>query len=276
MRLFNRVAIVGAGLIGGSLALAIKKKGLAKEIIGVTRHAETLSLAKKIKAIDRGSRDIRIVKDADLVVLAAPVEAIIRLGEEISRFLSPDCVVTDVGSTKQEIVDKLEKVFPCFIGSHPLAGSEKRTIVHARAGLFKNSLCILTPTKNTDKEALKKIKALWVAIGAKVIFLTPKTHDKVLSLVSHLPHIAAFSLIATLPRQYLKFASAGLKDTTRIAASDKEIWSDIFLSNPKHILESIDLFIANLSRIKSAINKKDKKSLTKILQEAKLKREALG
>ena len=274
--MFNKVAIVGTGLIGGSIALAIKKKRLAKVVVGVSRHKKTLLLAKKIMAIDKGSQELNIIKDADLVILATPVDTIINLAAKIPPFIKKDCIVSDVGSTKQEIVSKLERIFPRYIGSHPLAGSEKRGVVNANPSIIKGSLCILTPTKNTDKEALEKIKRLWSELGARVVFLAPDAHDKILSFVSHLPHLVAFSLIDIIPKEYLRLASSGLKDTTRIAASDSELWTDIFLSNQKNILKSIGFFQSNLSRIKSAIQRKDKKLLDKILKEAKSKRNNLN
>lgn len=276
MRLFDKVAIVGTGLIGGSMALAIKKKGLAREIVGVSRHKNTLLLAKKSGAIDKGSQHLSIIQDADLVVLATPVNTILNLADIISKFISRECIVTDVGSTKQEIVSQLSKIFPNYVGSHPLAGSEKRGIKNAYSGMFEDSLCILTPAKNTNPKALRKIKILWNQLGAKVINLEPDTHDRILSFVSHLPHALAFSLIDIIPPRYLKFGANSLKDTTRISVSDSQLWADIFLSNPKNIVRAIELFQKNLSRIKSAINKKNKKILVKILEDAKKKREILG
>lgn len=275
MRLFNKVAIVGVGLIGGSLAGAIKKKRLTREIIGVSRHRKTLLLAKKNRVIDRGSQDIRLIKDADLVILATPVSTILNLAPKITRLIKKDCIVTDVGSTKQEIVSKLTSIFPKYVGSHPLTGSEKQGLVNANPDIFKDSICILTHLKNTDEGAQKKIKRLWSALGARVVFLAPATHDKILSFVSHLPHIAAFSLIATIPQQYLPLASTGLKDTTRIAASGSQLWCDVFLSNQKNMIKAIELFQNNLSRIKSAIIHKDKRVLSLILKAAKRKRDIL-
>jgi prephenate dehydrogenase len=276
MRLFQRVAIVGTGLIGGSIALDLKKNALTQEVIGFSRRKSTLLLARKIGAIDRGSQDIRVIKDADLVILAAPVSTILRLALAISRIIALDCIVTDVGSTKKEIVSRLEKIFPRFVGAHPLAGSEKQGIKYAAAGIFKESLCILTPTNKTDSQAAGKVKMLWDKLGSRVIFMTPDTHDKILSFVSHLPHSAAFATINSVPGKYLRFASTGLKDTTRLAASDSKIWADIFLSNRENMLKSISLLEGNLARIKSAIKSSDEKSLVKILKEAKRKRKALG
>ena len=276
MRLFNKVAIIGTGLIGGSMALAIKKKCLAHQIIGVSRHKNTLIWGKKSRVIDKGSQDLSIIADADLVVLATPVNTILKLADIILKFIRKDSIVTDVGSTKCEIVSKLSKIFPNYVGSHPLAGSEKRGLVNASTDIFKNSLCILTPAKNTNPKALKKIKNLWNALGAKVVILSPDTHDRILSFVSHLPHVIAFSLIDIVPDKYLKFGATGLKDTTRIALSDSRLWVDILLSNRGNMLESIEHFENNLSRIKSAINKRDERTLIKILKRAKGKREILG
>lgn len=272
MKLFNKVAIVGVGLIGGSIALAIKKKKLADEVIGVSRHKNTLLLAKKRGAIDKGSNNINIIKDADLVILATPVSTIIKLARPISKIIRRDCLVTDTGSTKQEIVSRLEKIFPNYVGSHPLAGSEKRGVIYASPNIFKNSLCILTPTKNTRPKVQNKIKRFWNRLSAKVVFVSCSNHDKILSFVSHLPHLVAFSLIDIIPKKYLGFASTGLRDTTRIAASDSKLWADIFLSNQKNILKTIELLQDNLWRIKSAIKKGDKKLLIKILNRAKSKR----
>jgi len=276
MRLFNKVAVVGTGLVGGSLAISIQKKGLAGEVVGVSRHAKNIALAVKIGAIDRGSRELGIIKDADLVVLATPVDSIIKLSRKVSRLIRPDCIVMDVGSTKEKIVSCLEGEFANFVGSHPLAGSEKRSIAYAHAGMFKGSLCILTPTGKTRKPALNKIKKLWESVGARVVLLSPGTHDSILAFVSHLPHVVAFSLINSVPGACLSFASGGLKDTTRIAASDAELWGEIFLSNRKNLLRAIGVFQKRLSDIRSALNKEDARSLQRALREAKIKREKLG
>ncbi len=276
MQLFKRVAIVGTGLIGGSMALAIKKKRLAGEVIGVSRHRKSLILAKKMGGIDRGSQDFNIIKDADLIILATPVNTIISLAPKIRKIIKKDCIVSDVGSTKGQIALKLNRIFTNYIGSHPLAGSEKRGIVHASPAMFKNSLCILTPLKSTNSRALEKVKILWKRMGARVILLSPQTHDKILSFTSHLPHIIAFSLIDAVPRGFLKFASTSFRDATRIAASEGELWADIFFSNQKNIVKTTEIFRNRLSRIQSAIRRKDTSLLSKILRQAKAKRDYLN
>lgn len=275
MKLFKNIAVVGTGLIGGSIALGIKKKHIASKVIGVSRTARTLRLAKNSGAIDTGSLDIGVIKGADLVILATPVGTILDLAPKISKIIARDTLVTDVGSSKAQIVARLEKLFPKYVGSHPLAGSEKRGIDFACPEIFKNSLCILTPTSKSDAKAIEKIKKFWQALGARVSFLSPNSHDTVLSFVSHLPHAAAFALIHSVPRKYLKFASCGLRDTTRIAASDDSLWSDIFFSNRKNTIEALDLLEGSLRKIKTAIKNNDAKLLKNILKEAKEKRELL-
>ena len=275
MRLFNKVAIVGTGLIGGSLALAIKKKRLARQVIGVSRHKKNLLLARKRGAIDKGSVKLGVIKDADLVVLAMPVDVIMDSAAAISKIVRSECLVIDVGSTKEEIVLRLEKLFPNYIGTHPLAGSEKRSIAYADPDIFNDSVCVLTPTKNTKNKALNKIKKLWTNVGAKVVLLTPQMHDKILSFTSHLPHIAAFSLMNAVPSKHFGLQATGLRDTTRIAASDSALWTSIFLSNRKNLLEAINSLQKELSWVKLAIQRNNKKSLSVILKKAKTKRSEL-
>lgn len=276
MKLFKKAAIVGTGLIGGSVALALKKRRLVGEVVGVSKHKETLLWAKRNKIIDRGSQNLDIIKDADLVVLAAAAGVIVELAPAIARIIPKVCVVTDVASTKGEIVNRLEQLFPLFVGSHPLAGSEKRGIKYCRQDMFEGALCVITPTKNTSTRALVKIKNLWRKLGSEVALLSPQKHDEVLSLVSHLPHVLAFSLMNTVPGQYLKFSAGSLKDTTRIASSEPNLWLDILLSNQKYILLSMDAFQKNLSEIKTAIIRGDRQLLSSILQAAKSKREKLA
>lgn len=276
MKLFNKVAIVGVGLIGGSLGLRLKKLGLVNQVIGVSRHKNTITFAKKIGAIDDGALDLSIIKDADLVILALPVSKIIARAGEIARVIRKDAIVMDVGSTKEEIVLKLEKIFANFVGTHPLAGSEKRGIANVGEDIFKNSLCLITPTKYTSRIALNKVKKLFSCLGSRTVSLSPAIHDQILSFTSHLAHAVAFSLINAIPKKDLKFASTGLRDTTRIAASEAGLWSDIFLSNQKNVLRAIKNFQRSLDKIKSAIRSKNQRQLTLILKKAKKTKQTLG
>ena len=275
MKLFNKVAIIGVGLIGGSLALAIKRRRLVNTVIGISRHRKTALLAKKRQAVDIASQDLSLVKDADLIILATPVHTILKIAKNISRLVKPNAIVSDVGSTKQEVVTQLSRLFPNYVGSHPLAGSEKRGVINADAGMFNDSLCILTPTGSTDKQLLIKISKLWNLLGARVVCLKPSLHDNVLSFVSHMPHLVAFSLVGSVPKKYLRFAASGFKDTTRIASSDAALWKDIFISNRKSLLKALGTFKHRLSEIESAIIKKDAKGLEGILKKAKKTRDSL-
>lgn len=278
-KLFNKIVIVGVGLIGGSLGMAVKKKHLAERVVGLVRRPKTISEGVKQKAIDKGFLAAGpAIKDADLVVLATPVETIVEIFPKIKRFIKQGCIVIDLGSCKEKIVSVLEKKMPAgaaFVGCHPIAGSEKKGVNFAQPELFKNTPCIITPTPRTNRAALAKIKKLWQAVGARVEILNPAVHDKILASVSHLPHVAAFSLIKTIPAKYLRFSSRGLKDTTRIASSDPELWRDIFLMNAKNILKVINDLEINLKVFKRLIARKDRQGLMKLIEQAKLKRDYL-
>lgn len=275
MKIFNKVAIVGTGLIGGSLGLAIKNNKLASKVVGVSRHRSSLLEARRKEAIDKGSITLNIINDADLLILATPVNNIISLAPKISKIISKHCIVMDVGSSKQEIVSRLSKIFPNYVGAHPLAGSEKRGIAFANKNLFNGSLCIITPDNKTRKGTLLKIKRLWLKVGAKTIETTPSTHDKIMAFVSHLPHAVSFALMNSIPEVFLRFAASGLKDTTRISASEPELWADIFMSNDKNILTALGMLEDNLKQVKFAIKTGNRTSLVKILEKAKTKRESL-
>lgn len=275
---FNKIAIIGVGLIGGSIGLAVKKKKLAKEVVGVCRHQSSLNVAKKIKAIDRGTLNYKeAVGDADLTILAVPIGQITKIAKAIAPHLKKGCLVIDTGSTKEEIVAKLEKVLPkdvYFVGTHPLAGSEKRSVKYARANLFKGEVCILTKTKKTEPAALKKISSFWKELGCAVKVKSPQEHDEIVAFISHLPHLAAFELVKTA-KGTLEFAASGFLDTTRIASSDAEIWKDIFLTNKKFINKAVDKYIKNLQSMKKLIANGDKNSLFSEFKSAKKLRDAL-
>jgi len=275
-KLFNKIAIIGVGLIGGSIGLAVKKNRLAVKVIGIGRHKEKLLAAKESGVIDEWFLGFGVLNTADLVVLSMPVEAVMKAAPLVKKYIRDDCLVFDVASTKQEIVGSLDKIFPNYVGAHPLAGSEKKGAGFARADMFKDSLCILTPTRNTKQENLLKVKKLWQILGAKVETVSSKEHDRILSFTSHLPHVAAFSLSNTVAESLLKFTATGFKDTTRIAASDYKLWGDIFLSNGDNVLKAISSFEERISEMKSAIANKDRKSLENLLKKANKKRKQLN
>jgi len=275
MILFNKIVIIGTGLIGGSLGLALKKQHLAGSVIGLSRQRKNSKLAKKIGAIDSIGSSLEVVADADLVILATPIDTIIDLAGRISNKLKKGCIVIDVGSSKERIVSKISALIPNFLGCHPLAGSEKRGIVNLQDGIFKGSICIITPTAKTTPSTLSKIKLLWKKLGADIIILSAQKHDQALAFTSHLPHALAFSLISTIPAKFLNISSGSLKDTTRISGSDELLWSQIFLSNRKNLLNAVSSFQTKLAVLKLALKKKDVKSLTRILISAKEKRKRL-
>jgi len=278
MRLFNKVAIIGVGLIGGSIGLAVKKRRVANYVLGFARHRSSLLKAKRIGAIDESSRDFRKLKNCDLVILACPVYTNISLSQKILPLLKEGAILTDVSSTKEEITSQIKRSLSKgidFIGSHPLAGSEKRGVTHARKNLFEGSVCILTPSESTKKETLRKMVIFWQQLGAKVRLLTPEKHDSIISITSHLPHAISFSLMRSLPKKYFEFPSTSFKDITRIASSDPQVWCDIFLTNRKNILKAIGDFQIDLEELKQLIRKSKKKELLRILKRAKDKRECL-
>ncbi|MDD5465228.1 MAG: prephenate dehydrogenase [Candidatus Omnitrophica bacterium] len=276
MKMFDKVVIIGTGLIGGSIGLDLRKKHLAGQVVGLSRKKGNANLAQKSGAIDSVAASLDVVSDADLVILAAPVDVIIDIAAKIAGKLKKDCIVIDVGSSKERIVSKLSGLIPNFLGCHPLAGSEKRGAANLKAGIFKGSVCVITPTPKTDKKTLAKIRLLWQRIGAGVIVLPAKKHDRILAYTSHLPHAVAFSLIGSIPDQFFGLSSGGLRDTTRIAASDANLWSQIFLSNRSNLLAGLSSFQVKLEALKLALKNKDKKNLTKILASAEKKRKKLG
>ncbi|MDP2652697.1 MAG: prephenate dehydrogenase [Candidatus Omnitrophota bacterium] len=278
--LFRKVTVIGVGLIGGSLGMAMKQRKLAFEIVGVSQQSSSLTTALKNNAIDKASNDIKdAVSNADLVILSTPVSIIASLLPRIGPYLKRNCIITDVGSTKAAIVSAAQKYLPPhahFVGSHPLAGSEKRGAEFASSGFFENSICLMTPVEQTNKIACDRVKELWTKVGASVKFLAPDDHDKALAFISHLPHVVAYSLMGSIPDDSLGYAAQGLKDTTRIASSNPQMWIDICMANKRNLVASIDEFVKHLAAVRKAIIGDDQQSLTTLFKNAKTKRDALG
>lgn len=279
---FKKVTIIGVGLIGGSLGLALKKNP-DLSIIGVGRNKEHLNQAIARGAIDKGTTQLEeAVRGADLVFIATPVSGITKIAKRISPHLKKGAVITDVGSAKAHIVKSIERFVPKdvhFIGGHPMAGSEQQGVLAASANLFKNSFYILTPTKKTDAKAFKRLHSLLSKTGAQVIAIPPEKHDQVVAVISHLPHLMASSLVNLAAEQTKKeenlllLAAGSFRDTTRTAASSPQIWLDICLENKGAILKAISGFQRKLSQFAHAIRENNKKAITKKLEEAKLVRE---
>lgn len=278
MKRFDKVAIIGVGLIGGSIGLAIKKRGLAKEVVGVFRRRSTLEKALKRKAIDKGFMNIKDgVHGADLIILATPVSSIVRVSREAIKYAKEDALITDVGSTKGEIVGQLEKIARSssvnFIGSHPMAGSEHNSVEFSRDNLLEDAPCIVTKTGKTKPAVLVKVVNFWKSLGARVKIMTPSQHDHSVALISHLPHVVAFSLAGAVPDKELVYAAEGFKDTTRVASSDPRLWADIFIANRKEVIRACRLFEKSYKSILKALSNNSYSSVVSILKKAKTKRD---
>ncbi len=283
---FNKVTIIGVGLIGGSLAKVLKARKLAGEIVGAGRGRSTLDKAIKLGVIDRASNGAaKAVEGADLVVLASPVGSFEAIAREIAPRIKPGAIVTDVGSVKGELTRKIEAILPPgvhFVPGHPIAGKEKSGVEEATETLFQGAKCILTPTKKTDPRAVETIQALWTIAGAKVVTMNPETHDHVFAAVSHLPHVAAYSMVCTVAGlhagkdNYLTFTGGGFRDFTRIAESSPEMWRDICLANSHNIVEMIERYQFALNKIKKAIHREDGRRIEKFFQQASDARKGMG
>ncbi len=284
--LFKKAAIIGLGLIGGSLALAAKKQRLAGSIFGVDRDRQELERARAKSALDRFTVKLReLPSDCDLIILATPVGQFEPLVRKLISRIGPGCVVTDVGSTKAAPVALLESLMPkgaAFVGAHPIAGKEKSGFQAATPDLFSKAKCILTPTSQTDRNALRKVKQFWTRIGAQVILMDPEEHDRVLATISHLPHLVAYAMVNTAlnvldeDKKLLSLSGGGFRDFTRIAASSPEMWRDICLQNDKHILCNIEAYEAVMARLKDMIRSRDRDGLMREMQRARGIREKLA
>jgi cyclohexadieny/prephenate dehydrogenase len=261
---FNRVALIGIGLINGSLALVMRREGLVDEIVACARTEATLSKARALNLADRTTTVPRdAVAGADLVVIGTPVGACGALAEAMAPGLAPATIVTDVGSLKAEVIRAVAPHLPepgRFVGAHPVAGTEHSGPEAAFAALFERRHCILTPIEDTDPEAVRAVAGLWRAAGSMVETMTPEHHDRVLAITSHLPHLIAYTIVATvadleqhLQAEVLRYAAGGFTDFTRIAASDPIMWRDVFLHNREAVLEMLGRFTEDLAALQRAI-----------------------
>ncbi|MDH5639039.1 MAG: prephenate dehydrogenase/arogenate dehydrogenase family protein [Nitrospinota bacterium] len=264
--IFKRVAIAGVGLIGGSLALAGKQAGIFDTVIGSGRGKANLDVAMRLSIVDEVTFDLaEAARGADLFFVSTPVESISWVIQRVAKHLPDGCVITDGGSVKGAIVSELERELPDrlhFVGGHPVAGTEKTGASAAFAELFHNHYTVLTPTEKTNKEALAKVKAMWEAAGSIVVTMSPEEHDNTMAVISHMPHLAAFALMETVAWAdqdggMRRFAAGGLKDTTRIAASDPVMWRDIFSMNKKALLDSLSRYQQSLDGFRQSIEAGD-------------------
>jgi prephenate dehydrogenase len=278
--MYKTVTIVGVGLIGGSIGLAVRERKLAKRVVGVGRRAVSLRKAKQLGAVNETTQRVdHGVAEADLIVVATPIASIVDQVRAAARASRPGTLITDAGSTKATIVSSLNGQLTDgvrFVGSHPLAGSEKSGPEAATANLFDGRVVVVTPARTTAKGAAEEIADFWSGLGATVFMMSPEQHDAALASTSHLPHLVASLLAGATPRADLPLTATGWEDMTRIAAGDPALWTQIFLDNRANVLKSLARFEKTMQKAKAAIERGDAKSLQKLLAEAKAIRDAVG
>jgi prephenate dehydrogenase len=286
MSVWNRVAIVGVGLIGGSIGLALVRRGLAGHVVGIGHRAATLATAQRLGAVQSTTEDLASgVAGADLVIVCTPVASIVERTLAAAKVCSAGTLITDAGSTKATIVREVEAKlhsghgWPAgvrFLGSHPIAGDQRKGAEHARADLFEGRVAVLTPTTNTTAEDRQALGGFWTALGSRVVEMEPERHDSALAAISHLPHVAAAAVAAATAQDLVYLAAGGWIDTTRVAAGDPALWQQILLSNREHVLAAIDRMNEKLGGLRQAIDSRDAAGLERLLAEAKRIRDAVG
>lgn len=279
---FSVITIIGLGFIGGSLGLALKEVGFMGEIVGVSTNEANLAKALDAGMIDRYTTSAdKGVKDADLIILATNVGLFVDILSHIGQNIKKGAIVSDVGSVKGAMVEKLESLMPqdvYFVGAHPIAGGERAGVAAAKSGLYRGAKCIITPTNKTEKHALDAIVELWRWVGAKTVLMDCHEHDRRYAALSHLPHLLAFSLINAvdgIDKELITYAGQGFKDLTRIALSPSPMWRDICIFNKENILEMITVFEATLFQAKQQIEHSDWNSLNEAFHKARLSRERI-
>jgi len=276
---FSHVAIIGVGLLGGSIGLALKAAGSTATIIGYSRRRETLEKALQYGVLDRWAMDIQeAVADADLVILCTPVGLFGDLLEQMRPALTSGTVITDVGSTKRTVVSAATRILPdtcSFVGSHPMAGSEKRGVEYARADLFRGATCIVTPTATSQAPDVRAVEQMWEMIQMNVVRLSPEEHDAAVSDISHLPHVLAAALVSMQSRSAMPLAGKGFLDTTRIASGDTAMWRDILVDNRDNVKASLDRLQRELSTLRRLLAPSKSEALAQWLASAAGRRDAL-
>lgn len=281
---WNKITLVGVGLLGGSLGLALRRRQLTNEIAGYVRREASLQDCERAGVTDFATTDLlAAVSGADLIVLCTPLAQMQPLVRQMLPALKRGAIVTDVGSVKGSVVRELEslvrKAGAHFVGSHPMAGGEKQGVLAARADLFECAVCVVTPTRNTSPGALRKVESLWKSVGARLLRTSPDDHDALVSRSSHLPHLVAATLANLVldpkhPQEQAKLCATGFRDTTRIASGSPEMWRDIALTNRKEIARTLTGFISELNKFQSALKRNDAKAIAKFFETAKQRRDS--
>jgi len=278
--MFKKVCIIGCGLIGSSIARAIKKHKLSKKVVSSNRSESINKKVVELKIVDEASSDTKkICKDSDLIIISTPLSSYKEVILKIKNSFKKSSILTDVGSVKEDIINLVEKNIPenvSWISSHPIAGTEESGPEAGFSELFQNRWCILTPSKKSKDKDVKLLESFWKKIGSKVDIMNAKQHDYILSITSHMPHLIAYNIVdMTMKVQdkkesdIIKYSAGGLRDFTRIAASNPIMWRDVFIQNKRNTSEMIDKFIENLEDLKKAIESEDKKKLEQIFTKTK-------
>ncbi|MGA2800982.1 MAG: prephenate dehydrogenase/arogenate dehydrogenase family protein [Verrucomicrobiota bacterium] len=280
---FRKITIVGVGLLGGSVGLAVKRRKLAREVAGFVRRAASLKDCEKAGAVDFATTDLpAAVWNADLVILCTPLSQMRPLVEQMLPALKRGVIVTDVGSAKAGVVRELESLIAGsgghFIGSHPIAGSEKAGVNAARADLFENAVCVVTPTKKSNTAAVRKVEQFWKAVGLRVLRLTPELHDALVGRSSHLPHLVAAALAGHVlnpahPKLQALLCASGFRDATRVASGSPEMWRDIVLANRKNLRIALDDFVRELQCLQTILRRRQGRKIREFLETAKRRRD---
>lgn len=282
--LFDKVSIVGVGLLGGSLGRTLRERKLAARVIGCVRRRESIAECRRARAVDVATLNFADgVAEADLVVLCTPIAQMLPLLKQLLPHLKRGAIVTDVGSVKGGVVRELESLAAGsgvhFVGSHPMAGSERMGVLASQSDLYEGAVCVVTPSKKTNRRAVVTVERLWKSVGATVLRLTPEAHDELVARTSHLPHLLAASLVNHVLNPKVasgsgKLCATGFRDTTRIASGSPEMWRDIVLANRGNLNKSLDSFIAGLRSLQKIVRAGDEAKLALFFEQAKSRRDA--
>jgi prephenate dehydrogenase len=280
---FQKITLVGMGLLGGSLGLAIRQRRLSAVVFGFVRRAEAVGECERVGAVDQATCDLaRAVEGADLVILCTPIAQMRSVAEQMLPVLKAGSIVTDVGSVKGSVVQQLETLIAGrgahFVGSHPMAGAEKMGLTAARADLFQNAVCVITPTAKSNRDAVRRLEEFWKDVGGRPLNLTPEFHDDLVSRSSHLPHVVAaelanYVLSPAHPKEQAMLCANGFRDTTRIASGSPEMWRDIALANRKYLARVLGVFIEDLQEFQLALGNEDRKNIQEFFEKAKQRRD---
>ena len=280
---FQKISIIGVGLLGGSIGLAVKQRRLAREVAGFVRRQSSLRDCEKMGAVDYATTDLlAAISNAELILICTPLAQMVSLTKQFLPALKRGAIVTDVGSVKAEVVRELDALLKKsgahFVGSHPMAGAEKTGVLAARKNLFENSICVLTPTKRSNAAAVRKLAQFWKSIGARVLKMDAAQHDLFVSRSSHLPHVVAATLAGLVlnpaaAKTQAALCATGFRDTTRIASGSPEMWRDIALANRKNVSQSVDAFMAELKHFQAVLKKSDGRAVEHFFATAKQRRD---